>query len=190
MLTLRNPHGRNSERTQKISSTNREKTSPLSGLRTVSEKQNLTTFWLHPTSPACAQQARAASRSMVAYVPYVHTVTQPQKLSVCVNRCISWNYSRKIKFIQWSTNCQMLQYHFRCMVTFRAFGLCYLHIGIYFPLRLNTKNEAHRGLEHISVTTVYCLLPLRKKNAYFTELCLPKALWEWELACGILLWEL
>lgn len=116
--------------TKKISSTNRGKASPLSGLEGTEHGDSATALSQHPTSSASSCQACAASRGMVAHVPCVHTVTQPRKLNVCVNRCGFCIYSRTIQFIQWSATCRVLPYHFRCMVTCRAFCLCSLHTGI------------------------------------------------------------
>lgn len=127
----------------------RGRSSPLSGLRGMMigrQKLNCLTiashqsFWFLPGEYSLKRHG--------SYVLYMHTATQPQKLNVYVNRCISWNYSRKIKFIQWTANCQVLQYHFRCIVTCKAFCLCYLPISIYSPFRLNPKSQAPRGLRH------------------------------------------
>lgn len=79
--SLRDPQGRNSERDWKIASTREGNTSPLTGLRgTQSGRQKLTHLMI-----ACHRTCLFIP-GMAAYIPYMYTVTQPQKMSVCVNR--------------------------------------------------------------------------------------------------------
>lgn len=163
LLALRNPQGGNSERDQKISPTSGGKSNSLSGLRgTVSGRQKLNCFTI-------------ASYQSCSFIPGMCSLESYG--SICSLRAYSYSTTKVeclcqqmyfLELVQENQVCsmthQMLQYYFRCLVTFRAFRLCYLCIGFYFPFRLNSKSKAHKGFQHILVTTVYCLLSFRKKK--------------------------
>lgn len=48
--------------------------------------------------------------------------------------------------------------------------------GYLLSIQTKSQRQSSQRPQHISIRAVYCLLPFRKRNSQFTELCIPKAL--------------